>query len=480
MMAFDQPMTLLLPQRDRAFSDLLASEKKLRQEAERDIRDLSGVLSDLAVRLDGTRLEDMRRGNPSIPGNWRAADWRKFFAEVSFLPSSWDTSPMPAQVAKANDAAMTALKEALERVTEERDRARAETKNLRTQLDDLTIQLACSITTEAKPAAPKEARKKPQASEVSAPNNEPEPAKFVSTQPASLSDMVPDQATPPVSNVPSGVIPTKIEMLADLREMQKTLPDVCPSSWIKKMNAGKSEPRIPQDAKKAWRRKASVIYLVGRWGINAKLELEHMVALSEGMNSNSGSLHRALDQIIEGGILESEKMVMSGTNTALKLVRLSKDGCRIYSSLFNMKPIESEWERINRLHEGERFRDHTLSILIFTMHARARGWRSEVLPSVNNTTAVPDLCVCRGDEILYVEVELSNKEYNSKWRNCAEINGGKVALCAANADRRTRLAADCKLLKLAGVSTDIETLKSQSKYEELNEEVPLWIGTWSV
>lgn len=469
MMAFNQPMTLLLPQRERAFSDLLAAEKNRRLDAEKSIRELSNVLADLAVRLDGERLENMRRNNPSIPATWQATDWRKFFAEVSFLPASWD---VPQPKGAKPDVATVALQEALERVTAERDRFASEANNLRTQLDDLTLQLSCSIVTKAPAESPVKSEQIRGDSPLPKPKHVPPPV--------SLSQVVPDQAILPSSDLPAGVIPNKAEMLSDLREMLKTLPDACPNSWVKKMNAGKSEPRSAQDAKKAWRRKAVVIYLVGRWGINAKLEIEHLIALSEGMKSNSGSLHRALDQIIEGGLLESEKMVMSGTNTALKLVRLSREGKKIYTALFNSKAVESEWERIIRLHEGERYPDHTLGILIFTMHARARGWQSETLPKTKDTNAVPDLRVQRGNENFYVEVELSNKEYNAKWRNNADINGGQVALCAISSERRARLSGDCKLLKLSGIATDIETLKGQSKYEELNEEVPLWVDLWEM
>ena len=130
-----------------------------------------------------------------------------------------------------------------------------------------------------------------------------------------------------------------------------------------------------------------------------------------------------------------------------------------------------------RLHEGDRFPEHTLAVLIFALHARKRGFATQVLPPVEGSKAVPDLLALRGEEKWYVEVELGQKESPAKWRNQAKLNGGKVALCAATPATRQRLVGDCRLDKLSGMAADLETL-IKVKFQTITEETPLWLEEW--
>jgi hypothetical protein len=137
------------------------------------------------------------------------------------------------------------------------------------------------------------------------------------------------------------------------------------------------------------------------------------------------------------------------------------------------------WELLLKGHEGDRFPEHTLAILIFTMHARKRGWATQVLPPVQNTNAAPDALVLKGSERWYVEVELSQKENLAKWKNLAALNGGKVAICAATPEYMTRLAGDCRLANLPGIATELQTLvKGTKPYKAINEQTPFWLESW--
>ncbi|MCJ7434568.1 MAG: hypothetical protein MUO77_13870 [Anaerolineales bacterium] len=73
----------------RAVGDLLQAECDLRRKSEDAIRAMRQVLVDTANRFDGKRLESLRRGDPSIPANWEALDWKKFFDEVSAPSQGW-------------------------------------------------------------------------------------------------------------------------------------------------------------------------------------------------------------------------------------------------------------------------------------------------------------------------------------------------------------------------------------------------------
>jgi len=122
-------------------------------------------------------------------------------------------------------------------------------------------------------------------------------------------------------------------------------------------------------------------------------------------------------------------------------------------------------------------------VMIFAMHARFRGYRVGVLPELAGvqTNAIPDVSISRDlpdekAETIYVEVELSIKELDNKWRNLAELQS-RVALCARNSKHRARLVGDCKLKDLHGVATDLETLIA-CKVPDISASTPLWAEEW--
>ena len=106
-----------------------------------------------------------------------------------------------------------------------------------------------------------------------------------------------------------------------------------------------------------------------------------------------------------------------------------------------------------------------------------------VLPQLEGvlTNSVPDVRVSRNlqddqPETIFVEVEMSSKELDAKWRNLAQLQG-RVALCARNVLRRVRLIGDCKLKNLHGLATDLETLIG-CKVPDISLDTPLWCEEW--
>jgi len=69
-----------------------------------------------------------------------------------------------------------------------------------------------------------------------------------------------------------------------------------------------------------------------------------------------------------------------------------------------------------------------------------------------------------------------------KWKNLAGLNGGQVALCAADGEGRARLVRDCKAEGLGGVATDLEGLIFEDgaprDLVEITPSEPLWIERW--
>jgi hypothetical protein len=234
------------------------------------------------------------------------------------------------------------------------------------------------------------------------------------------------------------------------------------------------------DRERQVRRKLYVLYLLSR-GLDIRLEIDHLISQVEGIGSRTGALRRIYDTMVEKNLVSREVMEMSAPSTSLAMLQLTEDG-RQLCQLLGWNVVESERQRMSRMHQGVQFPQHTLAVLIFAMHARFRGYRVGILPQLEGvqTNAVPDVSISQSladqPETIYVEVELSSKELDEKWRNLAQLQG-RVALCARNVQRRDRLVADCKLKNLHGVATDLETL-IDCKVPDISESTPLWAEDW--
>ena len=431
------PSSSLQSARDRAQQDLVESERAQRQAAEKLVRELAKVLQEVATLFDGARLETLRRADPKVPIYWTPDDWRIFFAKTP-LPgiNTWGSASNP-RVAE------------LERTIAE----------LRTRLAETEAMLVPVTPTTDRPI-------------IQAPVRDPRPTKRWTRQDATIQSL---PAPLPVSlDLPEEVTPPLTGLLARSREIWNSLPTNCPAAFQKSLAGG---GRSGEDLKKAYRRCWLTLYLIGGCRINAKLEIEDLMALVGGMSSRAGSLGRIVEDLLQAGILVGQTVQITSPKSSLRLLKLSPDGMRLFKILFDRDTQETDWERLVRLHEGDRFPEHTLAVLIFALHARKRGWATQILPPIEGTKAVPDLVVIRGDQTFYVEIELGQKESPSKWRNQTKLNGGKVALCAATPDTRKRLVGDCRLAKLSGMATDLETLV-KVKHSTIREETPLWLEEW--
>jgi hypothetical protein len=405
-------------ERQRAFEDLLAAERAVRAQSEQSLRETRQLLLELAVRFDGARLEAMRRQDPGTPASWSPADWRRFFASVAVI-SGWERPKSEPQ---------------------DRPQAQAQTEALQARVEALTRQLE-------------------QALQVKAPAQE----------------LPPEAPVTAVQTVlPEGAAPCLASLTDDLKGVLPGLPRAVPAAFSRIITGG---GRRGGDRTRAIQRYFAILYLIGRWRLGARMEAETILAAVLGVSPGSGSLRRVFEDLAACGLLDCELFKLNAPVTGLMLCRLSQSGRGLYQALFGHPAQENEWERLIRLHEGERFKEHTLAVMVFAVHARKRGWALQVLPEAPGSPAVPDALVCRGDERYYVEVELQSKERAAKWRNLAALNGGRTALCAATPGKRTRLVGDCKLDKLPGLATDLESLV-RNKYASVGEMTPLWLEIW--
>ncbi len=226
-----------------------------------------------------------------------------------------------------------------------------------------------------------------------------------------------------------------------------------------------------------WRRVAKVLWLVSS-GFSLGREIRELVAADEGTNPRSGAMGRLLRRLSDDGFLRSAVVPISQYRS-LRLVSLGPASESIISRLA-WTPAESEWERMQRLHEkGKDENRHTLATIAFAYHARVRGWRAGVAPVLANAGRfAPDALVVdkTGDEI-YVEVERSyGTDLLTKWRHMGEYQG-RVAICARTRHHRERLAEDALWgVPYPGMATDLESLFRSARREETPG--PLWLKTW--
>jgi len=289
-----------------------------------------------------------------------------------------------------------------------------------------------------------------------------------------MADGAPRSAVGGASHQPAapGMTPPLDVLAEHVRVVLRTTPSRPPAGFSALDGGG----RMGGDRARVFPRYWAVLYLIGHFGLAATMEIEQATADVFGVSPGAGSLRRVLNDLMEAGIIQPEVLEIAAPKTALRVARLTESGVTLYRRLFSEQPVENDWQRLLRLHEGETYPEHTLAVLAFTMHARRRGWATRVLPDMDGSRAARPDCQVAKDKACFVEVELSRKEHTAKWRNLAGLNDGVVALCAGTRAERERLVGDCKLLNLHGVATDLETL-IQTKFKTA-ADTPLWSESW--
>ena len=408
----------------RAKDDLLQAERDLRNKSEETTRAMRQVLMETANRFDGTRMQALQRGDPSIPARWGTSEWKKFFDDVPVPSQSWNSAVVPDLRAQ-------------EELQKQVDELRAALT--RTELDLEIERTRNSI-------------------DVSS------PAVEVTTQPAADA----------IADIPSSVTPSLSMMVEDAKKMRDKFPEKTPAAFTNMLSGGE---RSGGDLARVFQRYWLILHLIGHWRLTAAMELEEILAETVGVSSGSGSVERVLEDLEKAKILVIGKLELRSPRTVLMVYRFSPEGEKLYQSLFAARPYENDWSRLIRLHEGDQFPEHTLAVLAFTMHARKRGWATQVLPKLKDSKSVPDALLMLGDEKLYVEVELGEKENVAKWRNHSTFNNGRTALCAATEKSRIHFVGECKRDKLPGMATDLESL-IMGKFKNINSDSPLWLENW--
>ncbi|NUM44037.1 MAG: hypothetical protein HUU38_04965 [Anaerolineales bacterium] len=399
----------------RMMNDLLQAERQRRESAERTTAEMRKLLTEIGARLAGERLQAIGRDDPQIIANWTTTEWRTFLNETlkTSLPPTWGNGALSPSPSKT-----------------EFDRLKSELTQAHALLE--TLKQEREIVPMASP-------------------------RLESNSPGSdFYEPVPKSSSSPIQ--PAGVHGQILTAL------QNWAPPAIPARFD-----GHLSPEPLQ-----WRRQSMALFILAKFGLNARLELDRLIADTEGIQPGSGSLRRAINQLSERHLFTGALLEMNSPQTRLSLVRLSEES-RALCKILGWEPVESEWERLDRLHEGARFPEHTLAVLVFAMHARLRGYAVTLMPETEGP-AVPDGLVEKEGERFFVEVELGTKERPAKWRNLAALQG-RIAICARDPAGRERQVGDCQLARLRGVATDIKSLV-RTRFKDITPATPLWVEAW--
>jgi hypothetical protein len=229
-------------------------------------------------------------------------------------------------------------------------------------------------------------------------------------------------------------------------------------------------------------REIAVLWLVAQ-GHTLRVEIQWIVSTHFGINHRSGALRGVIPGLTDKGLLHCESLPVPGVRSYgmlnMDAVHLTNAGRELASDLgWSVK--ETELERMKRLHEKNKTEnEHTAAVLAFTYQARLRGWKAGVMPksATSNYRYAPDAIVAKGDREYHVEIELSWKIADPKWRNMAR-HRRVVALCARHEKHQQMLVGDAESVIGANatiVATNLRTLFKDIQKEPLGE---LWLERW--
>jgi len=224
--------------------------------------------------------------------------------------------------------------------------------------------------------------------------------------------------------------------------MTKQCPDVHAWKLDKKYRSGSG-----------WQRLRLAVETLATQGISVRQEAIDWMADDLGISPGGGALKNFWRELPETGLVHVEAMPLIGPSK-ITLIRLTNFG-RDLAWTLGINVVESEWDTLRRLHDGDAQTRHTACVLMAAYQARRSWYSVDVLPKT--PIGEPDLKIY-GDAApsLFVEVELGHGKAE-KWRHQYKLQG-RAALIALTAARRAGLMRECQELGLAGCATDIETL----------------------
>ena len=253
---------------------------------------------------------------------------------------------------------------------------------------------------------------------------------------------------------------------------QKTSADKSNSDHLP--DPPKAYKTLFHEDKEKKRREIILLKLLAETGYSAEASMRWELTrrIEKLTDPDSGSIKRLLARM-ESKKLVNRNPVSIGKNRIL-ILTLTDLGKNVIQAM-GITVVESEWDRLMRLHGGQAQEKHAAQVCLFAHYARQRGWTTQVCPEVE-PPADPDVLIEKDGEQIYVEVEAgsgSSERRMKKWRNQRNLQGF-VAICAPTASIRKRLVREARANSKKGMATDFMWLRDRKK--ELDKG--LWAYTW--
>ncbi|MEJ5315127.1 MAG: hypothetical protein WHS45_12195 [Anaerolinea sp.] len=216
-----------------------------------------------------------------------------------------------------------------------------------------------------------------------------------------------------------------------------------------------------------WRRMVQIVMLLASEGVSTVVELVRL------MNIDNKSVHVALNSMLDllDPLVESFSF-SAGAKGRIRVVTLTDYGKALARAL-GVEPVESDWEKIVRLHNGEVQTRHAAVVLMAAYQARLRGWKAEVMPFDPQETPwfQPDLKLTDPEGwFYYCEVETHSRVKPKKWARMREVN-----LIVPTPTARNWMVQRLRAMGIPGRATDLRTLAQQAKAGELSR---FWLEKW--
>jgi hypothetical protein len=244
---------------------------------------------------------------------------------------------------------------------------------------------------------------------------------------------------------------------------------------IDELNLNLTEP--PTELKKKyqrdyWQRVCIAVAVIAKTGYSAAPDLLDQLANLFYVTLQSNSINRLIYQTLPQDGLADKFILPLGPWAKLAVITLTDYGKDVARALGN-EPVESDYERILRLHDGENQPAHTAQVLFTAYQARIRKMKVVVMPFEENDRTPwfrPDLSI--SDELHYypVEVETHSRNNPKKWEYKREAN---VVLPTPSV--RHAVVNRLKKMHVPGRATDLITLARYAKDYDLSY---FWLERW--
>lgn len=194
-----------------------------------------------------------------------------------------------------------------------------------------------------------------------------------------------------------------------------------------------------KQANRTWDRDSNIILRIGKSGLSMSTELEATIANE--MKVSTRTVHRALLNCVEAGLLEQEAIAALDGRPPQGYA-LTDKGRRLYRQLSGDEPCTPERKTLLKAHKSER---HLAVILKTGELFHALGYAVDREPMRiaidDNRYFQPDLVVRKDGETFYLEVEIGEKDkpgIEQKWAN-ALAAGGRICVATDNLNTLRRV-----------------------------------------